>query len=287
MRKKIEDRHFQGERALFRAKDLILSRCLFDNGESPLKEAEGVKVEECTFGYKYPLWYGQGHKVKDCRFLPLARSGIWYTKDSLFENLDVEAPKEFRRCENIQRKNIDVKDAKETLWYCKGVERQDIKVKGDYFGRGSSFLKGEKLTIKGNYIFDSGSDIRRKDCLFLSKDAFWNCKNITLVHCTVNGEYFGWNSENVTLIDCTLSSHQGFCYRKNLKRVGCKVSSSSDLIFEYSENLDCDISSPLGIIKNPVSGTISCFGYEDYIKDDQRIDLSKIKVRSKKENGQI
>lgn len=274
----IESRHLTGERALFRCKDTFIENCTFDDGESPLKEGRKLTVKGCAFGYKYPLWYGKGHKVSSCLFLPLSRSGIWYTDDSSFSDLDIKAPKEFRRCKNISLERIRFSDAQETLWNCDGVTLEQVKVKGDYFGRNTSKVKGRNLVIDGNYIFDGGKDLERRDCVFHSKDAFWNCKNVTLINCIIEGEYFAWNSENVTCIGCHFKSHQGFCYRKNLIRKDCTISSDSDLIFEYCENLDCDIHSSLGTIKNPVSGKIRCLGYQEYIKDDERIDLSRIEV---------
>ena len=280
----IINKHFEGERSLFRCHDTLIKDCVFSNGESPLKEGRNLLVDQCTFDYKYPLWYGKGHEVRNCTFHLRSRSGIWYTDDSYFHDLDIQAPKEFRRCNNIRMENIVFSLAEETLWNCTKVKRKNIQVKGDYFGRGSSSVEGEGLHIEGNYIFDGGKDIVRKDCVFHSKDAFWNCRNVTLINCTIEGEYFGWNSENILCIGCHFQSHQGFCYRKNLTRKNCTITKDSDLIFEYCSDLDCQIDSSLGTIKNPISGTISCLSYEKYIKDDERIDLDRIKVN---ENGKI
>lgn len=282
--KEITNKHLEGERSLFRCQDALIKDCIFANGESPLKEGRNLLVDGCTFDYKYPLWYGKGHEVKNCTFHLRSRSGIWYTDDSYFHDLDIQAPKEFRRCNNIRLENIVFSLAEETLWDCTKIKRKNIQVKGDYFGRGSSEIEGEDVHIDGNYIFDGGHDIVRKNCIFHSKDAFWNCKNVTLINCTIEGEYFAWNSENITCIGCHFQSHQGFCYRKNLTRKDCTISKDSDLIFEYCSGLSCQIDSCLGIIKNPISGKIECQSYEEYIKDDERIDLSQIQVI---ENGKI
>jgi hypothetical protein len=36
-----------GERALFNSNDLHVTECVFDKGESPLKESSNIEVDEC------------------------------------------------------------------------------------------------------------------------------------------------------------------------------------------------------------------------------------------------
>ena len=131
--KEIINKHLEGERSLFRCQDAFIKDCIFANGESPLKEGRNLLVDGCTFDYKYPLWYGKGHEVKNCTFHLRSRSGIWYTDDSYFHDLDIQAPKEFRRCNNIRLENIVFSLAEETLWNCTKIKRKNIQVKGDYF----------------------------------------------------------------------------------------------------------------------------------------------------------
>ena len=278
--KRILNEHFQGEPALFKSRDLQIENCLFDNGESPLKESENITVINTTFGYKYPLWYGKGHSVKNSTFLELSRSGLWYTDDSIFENLEIYAPKEFRRCKNISLNNINFYDAQETLWTCDTVKMTSVRAKGDYFAKDSKNLEIDNFHLDGNYFADGGENIVIKNSVLNSKDAFWNCKNVTIENCEINGEYFGWNSINVTLRNCTIRSHQGFCYMKNLTLINCKIE-DSDLIFEYCENISADINSKLDSVKNPISGEINCLGVNELIQDDKDIDLSKISINIK------
>ena len=49
--------NYQGERALFIAHDLEIKDSIFENGESPLKESRDIKLDNCVFKWKYPLWY--------------------------------------------------------------------------------------------------------------------------------------------------------------------------------------------------------------------------------------
>lgn len=50
----IEGKHFTGERALFKSIDRKIINCIFDDGESPLKESKNLIIDHCSFGYKYP-----------------------------------------------------------------------------------------------------------------------------------------------------------------------------------------------------------------------------------------
>lgn len=276
-----QNEDFTGERALFRLKDAQIENCVFHDGESPLKEGRNLTVKNSTFQYKYPLWYGRNHRVENCKFELMSRSGIWYTDDSTFLDCDIIAPKEFRRCHNLKLKNIVFHDASQTLWTCDGISLISAVAKGDYLLKDSKNLIVENLKLDGNYAFDGCENVQIRNSVLNTKDAFWNCKNVTLENCVVKGEYFGWNSSDITLINCEVSSHQGFCYMKNLLMKDCKIS-DSDLIFEYCENIDCDIHSSLSSVKNPISGVLKANGIETLIFDDERIQRDSISILVKK-----
>lgn len=278
---KIDNKHYTGERALFKSRDLEIDKCLFDDGESPLKESKNLIITNTTFGYKYPLWYGDNHQVSNCKFLEMSRSGIWYNNHSTFKDLEIIAPKLFRRCDSISLENINFYDAKETLWTCSNISLKNIKIEnGDYFGKDSSNIYADNITINGNYCFDGGKNIKVSNSILNSKDAFWNCENVTIKNSTIVGEYLGWNTKNLTLINCQIKSHQGFCYIENLIIKNSTIT-DSDLIFEYCKNIDVDVNSTLDTVKNPISGIIRSYGIKDYIKDDNDIDHSKVKLINK------
>ena len=88
----------------------------------------------------------------------------------------------------------------------------------------------------------------------LSKDAFWNCENVTVYDSFISGEYLGWNAKNVTLINCTIESEQGMCYMDNLKMENCRLL-NTNLAFEYA-TVDAQIDSKIDSVKNPISGKI-------------------------------
>ena len=182
----IKGKHLEGERALFQCEDSQIESCLFDNGESPLKEGKNLIVVNTDFGWKYPLWYNKNLTVKNCHFLKDSKSGLWYVKNGTFSSLDIEAVKEFRYCEGIRIEDTSFHHGAETLWNCKDVSLKRLEIqKADYFGFHSSDIEGERLHLVGNYCFDSGKNIYLKDSVLLSKDAFWNAEHVLLVNCVI------------------------------------------------------------------------------------------------------
>lgn len=272
------NQHFTGERALFQTKDAYIQDCLFDDGESPLKESGDLDVVHSTFGWKYPLWYGKDINVIECSFLPTSRAGVWYTKDITFTHCVFQGPKFLRKCENVTLKDVEFTDAEETLWWNKGVKISDASVvNGPYFCQGSKNVEIDHLDLQGNYAFDGCKDVTIRDSVLRTKDAFWNCKRVRVENCYIEGEYFGWNSEDVTLIHCEIRSHQGFCYMKNVKLVDCRIV-DTDLAFEYCENIDAEVVTEIDSIKNPISGRIVCKGIKEIIRDDDSLDHSKTEI---------
>ena len=105
-----------------------------------------------------------------------------------------------------------------------------------------------------------------------TKDAFWNCRNITVKNSYISGEYFGWNSENIVMENCTLESLQGMCYIKGLVMKNCKLIDTT-LSFEYSE-VDATIEGHIDSVKNPSSGRIHAGSIGELIMEDDRVDTS-------------
>lgn len=274
---KFKNEHFEGERALFKIKDSTIENCLFDNGESPLKESRNLIIKNTTFGYKYPCWYASNLDVENCTFLEMSRSGIWYTNNSKFKNLNIIAPKEFRRCDKIELENINFENASETLWNCTDVKLKDIKAKGDYFMMNSSDVEIDNLKLDGNYFLDGGKNIHISNSILKSKDAFWNCENVIVEDSVIDGEYLAWNSTNVTFRRCKIYSHQGLCYINNLKMEECELI-DSDLTFEYCSNIDATLLNEVDSIKNPISGIIKCKNVKELIREEESLDFSKVKV---------
>ena len=270
--------HFTGERALFKENDSYVDDCLFDDGESPLKESRNIEIVNTKFAWKYPLWYAETIKAIECTFDPMARAGVWYTKGATFSHCIFNAPKLFRKCVGLRLEDVQFADGKETLWWNTGVILVDATAVGaDYFCMGSEDITVDHLDLQGNYSFDGCRNVAVKNSVLRTKDAFWNCKNVTVENSYIEGEYFGWNSEDITLIHCEIHSHQGFCYMKNVRLIDCRIV-DTDLSFEYCENIDAQIVTKVDSIKNPISGRIEVAGVGEIIFDDPAIDPSRTEI---------
>ena len=265
-----------GERALFNSNDLHITECVFDNGESPLKESSNIEINECLFRWKYPLWYCNNIKADRCTFFDMARAGIWYTKNIEVKNTVYQAPKGFRRCDNLTLENIAFTHAQETLWSCNDVKIKDITVKGDYFAMNCSNMEIDNLTLDGNYSFDGVKNMTIRNSHLISKDAFWNTENVTVYDSFITGEYLGWNAKNLTLVNCVIESLQGMCYVDNLVMKDCKLF-NTNLAFEYS-NVNAEITGDVISVLNPKSGTIKAEHIGELIIERDKIDPSATKI---------
>ncbi|MBO4324142.1 MAG: DUF3737 family protein [Lachnospiraceae bacterium] len=273
----IRQQLFTGERALFGSKDLKVTDCVFDRGESPLKESSNIELKGSLFRWKYPLWYCNGVKAEDCTWFDMARAGVWYTRNIEVNNAVIQAPKNFRRSSNIILKDVAFTNALETVWSCSNVKMNNVSVaKGDYFAMNCSDLEIDGLTLDGNYSFDGVKNAVIRNSRLLTKDAFWNSENITVYDSFISGEYLGWNSKNLTLVNCTIESLQGMCYIDNLVMKNCKLINTT-LAFEYA-NVDAEITSKIDSVFNPGSGTIRAEQIGELIIEKDKIDPSKTKI---------
>lgn len=276
---KITDKRLSGERALFALKNTEVSRTLFFDGESPLKECENLRLEDCTFDWKYPLWYGENITVNGGKLTENARAGIWYTKHITMTETLIEAPKTFRRCDGIVLREVTLPNAAETLWHCRNVTVCHVKAKGDYLAMNSENMVLEHLELEGNYPFDGAKNVTVRDSRLLSKDAFWNAENVTVYDSFISGEYLGWNAKNLTFVNCTIESLQGMCYIENLKLVNCRLVNTT-LAFEYS-TVEADICSGIDSVLNPLGGTIKADYIGELIIERDRVDPQKTVITTK------
>lgn len=273
----IKQKNFEGERALFGSRDLCLKDCVFDRGESPLKESSNIILDTTLFRWKYPLWYCSNVKADNCTWFDMARAGVWYTDNIEVNNAVIQAPKNFRRSRGIRLTDVAFTNALETMWSCSDVELTRVSVaKGDYFAMNCSNMTVDGLTLDGNYSFDGVKNAVIRNSRLLTKDAFWNSENITVYDSFISGEYLGWNSKNLTLVNCTIESLQGMCYIDNLVMKNCKLINTT-LAFEYS-NVDADISSAIDSVFNPGSGTIRAERIGELIVEKDKIDPSLTKI---------
>lgn len=271
-----------GERALFASKNLQVTNCIFEDGESPLKESQDITIDNTSFRWKYPLWYCKNIIVNNSLLTYTARSGIWYTHFITINNSIIEAPKTFRRASNIVLNNIKMPHAEESFWNCQNVKLTNVEAVGDYLLMNSENVIINNLNLNGNYLLDGGRNIEIKNSKLMSKDAFWNCENVVVTDSYINGEYLGWNSKNVTFINCEIESLQGMCYMNGVKLINCKLINTT-LCFEYSY-VDAEITSSIDSVKNPYGGTIKAPEIKELILDENCIDPSQTKIFLEKDH---
>ena len=280
-RKKIQQQVLTGERAAFMACNTDFINTTFEDGESPLKHSSNIYLEGSSFKWKYPLWYSENIRVKDATVFEMGRAGIWYTNKISLENVVVEAPKEFRRCNDVSLSDVQFSNASETLWNCNKVFMKNVFARGDYFAMNSTDMKIENFTLVGNYPFDGSKNVEIRNSKLISKDSFWNCENITIYDSYISGEYFGWNSKNITLVNCTVESLQGFCYIENLVMKNCTLL-NTNLAFEYS-TVDVEVNNKIDSVKNPCGGIIKAKEIGEIILEKDKVDINKTKILIDKE----
>ncbi len=254
----IKGQTFDEERALYNAAHTDVVCCNFAgpaDGESALKEARDIKVKECTFSLRYPLWHVVDFTVSEVTMDDKTRAPIWYAKHGTLKNCEIYGVKAVRECEDIQIKDSTINSV-EFGWKCDGLDLKDVTINSEYIFFDSRNVSLTNVTMTGKYSFQYVDGLKITDCNLDTKDAFWHSKNVTVKNCVVKGEYLAWFSENLTLINCKIIGTQPFCYCKNLKLINCTME-GCDLAFEYSE-VEADVKGRIDSVKNPKSGTITC-----------------------------
>lgn len=270
MQEEIHQGMLTGERAAFFSHDTRYVDTIFADGESPLKHAHNIELLGSMFKWKYPLWYCEHVTARDCTWFAMARAGVWYTKHMLVERCTVEAPKNFRRVEDLTLRNVDFVDAEETLWNCSDITAEHVSARGDYFAMNVNGFTADDLRLVGNYPFDGAKNVTIDNSRLISKDAFWNAENITVRDSFISGEYLGWNSRNITFENCTIESLQGLCYIDGLTLRNCRLINTT-LAFEYS-TVDADVRGTIDSVLNPRGGVIRADAIRDLTLDPSKID---------------
>ncbi len=266
--KKYENERFGEERALYGACGVYVNNCSFDgpeDGESALKEARDIVVENTLCNLRYPFWHDTSLVIRNCEMTPLCRAALWYSEAISIEDTKLHGIKALRECRDVSMKNCDITSA-EFGWFTKGLSMEDCHAEGEYFLLKVKDLHLKNSTLHGKYSFQYAEGGMIESCNLDTKDAFWHTKNLTVKNSVVRGEYLAWYSENLTLINCKIIGTQPLCYCKNLRFENCEML-DADLAFEKSEVYATLTSAPVSI-KNPTSGSISIPAPTEIIMDD-------------------
>ena len=264
----ISNAEFGGERPLYNRRGLRLEGVVIHAGESALKETACIEATHCRFEGKYPFWCCDGFTVRNCLFTEGARAALWYSKGLLMEDTVVEAPKMFREMSDITLRRVHLTNALETLWRCKDIEAEDLRVEnGDYIFMHSSGIRVRNFKLNGNYSFQYCKNVEIHDSVLNTKDAFWETENVTVYNSRIDGEYLGWYSRNLRLVNCHIAGTQPLCYAEGLVLENCTFAPDADLAFEYS-SVQADVRGPVTSVKNPRTGRIVASSYGEIILDE-------------------
>ncbi len=280
MRQEIIAKQFDEERALYHLTKADVLDCVFAgpaDGESALKEARDVKLENCSFSLRYPLWHVEGFHLHDSRMDELTRAPIWYCREGLITDSDIHGIKALRECENIRLRDCTI-TSEEFGWKSQGITVSDSTLSAQYLFLDSRDVTLDKVKMSGKYSFQYMENLTISNSILDTKDAFWHSKNVTVENCLVKGEYLGWFSQGLTLKNCKIVGTQPLCYCKNLHLENCTME-GTDLAFEYSD-VQATILGHVDSIKNPRSGEITADSVGEIILEDAVMECTgKVVIR--------
>lgn len=264
----IKNQTFDEERALYNLRDASVENCAFAgpaDGESVLKEARNIRVADCSFSLRYPLWHVNGFTVENSKMDQLTRAALWYSFHGKIENSTLGGIKALRECGDVAIKGCKV-DSPEFGWKCADISVENSEITAEYLFFDSRNIKLRDITMHGKYSFQYVEGLVIENSVLDTKDAFWHSKNVTVKNSVVKGEYLAWFSEGLTLIDCEIEGTQPLCYCKDLTLVNCTMK-NCDLSFEYSD-VQADVRGHIDSVKNPRSGRITADSVGEIITGD-------------------
>ncbi len=264
----IEHQTLDQERALYGSDGLLVRDCRFDgpaDGESALKECRNIRVENCFFNLRYPLWHVHGLEVTGAEMTELCRAALWYTDNAVIADSKLHGIKALRECADVTMRRCDVLSP-EFGWSVRGLTMEECGVEGEYFMLRARDLQFKNVRLKGKYSFQYVENGVLEDCVLDTKDAFWHTKNVTVRRSVVKGEYLAWYSENLTLDHCKIIGTQPLCYCKGLRLIDCEME-GTDLAFEKSQ-VEATLLTAVDSIKNPYAGHIRVPAVGEIIRDD-------------------
>ena len=274
MRKIIENKQFDEERALYFSKGCDIRNCTFAgpaDGESALKESRDIVLTDCSFSLRYPVWHVKEFKMKNCKMDEYTRAAIWYAQHGLIEDCELNGIKAVRECHDIRLEKCRV-NSPEFGWKSSDIVLEDTKIDSEYIFLDSKNVSLNNVKMSGKYSFQYMEKLSITDSYLDTKDAFWHSKDVTVQNSVVKGEYLAWFSDGLTLINCEIIGPQPLCYCSNLKLINCTMV-DTDLAFEYSD-VQADVKGHIISIKNPKSGKITADSVGEVIRENPVMECS-------------
>lgn len=280
----IKNKRFPNERDLYRANNVHLIDCSFDgikDGESALKEASNIILENCFFNLRYPLWHDKNIETHNIVMTDKCRAALWYSSLIKIEDSSLLGIKALRECHDIKITRTKIVSP-EFGWKSHNIYLKDTSIESEYLFLEAKNLEIDNLLFKGKYSFQYVENLEITNSNLDTKDAFWHAKNVVVKDSIVKGEYLGWYSENLTFINCKIIGTQPLCYCKNLKLINC-TTEAADFAFEYSE-VDADIKGAIVSIKNPYKGKIVVDEVNEIILTDDSVYKHECSILLRKNN---
>ena len=274
MRNEIIGKQFDEERALYHLCNTDVLDCRFAgpaDGESALKEARDVKIENCAFSLRYPLWHADTFRLHDSRMDELTRAPIWYAKNGIITDSDIHGIKALRECDNIRISDCTI-TSEEFGWKSSRITVTDSSLHAQYLFLDSRDVILDKVEMRGKYSFQYMENLTIRNSVLDTKDAFWHSKNVTVENCVVKGEYLGWFSQGLTLVNCRIVGTQPLCYCHGLTLKNCTME-GCDLAFEYSD-VHATINGHVDSIKNLRSGEVIVDSVGEIITGDAVVECT-------------
>jgi len=268
METRIINQTFDEERSLYHLQNADVLHCVFAgpaDGESVLKEARNIHVEDCRFSLRYPLWHVRGFSMKKSTMDDLTRAAIWYATDGDIIHSEMTGIKAVRECQDIRLRDCRIR-SQEFGWKSDGITLEDTEIASEYLFLDSRNITLENVRMSGKYSFQYVENLLIRNSNLDTKDAFWHAKNVRVENSVVKGEYLGWFSEGLTLMNCKIIGTQPLCYCKDLRLINCTME-DADLSFEYSD-VDADVRGHVISIKNPRSGRILVDSVGEIVRED-------------------
>ena len=247
---------FDEERALYALQQAHIENCTFDgpaDGESALKEARGIRIANCDFRLRYPLWHVTHATVENSRLTTTCRAALWYSQNITLEGCRIEGIKAVRECADVRIRNCEIA-SEEFGWMTRGLHMHHTKLSSEYPFLKSRDMKIERLNMQGKYSFQYVENVEIHRSVLDTKDAFWHCQNVTVYDSVLKGEYLAWYSQNLRLVRCKIIGRQPLCYARGLVLQDCEMV-DCDLAFEKSD-VQASVTGHITSIKNPASGHI-------------------------------
>ena len=156
MREQIINKQFDEERALYYLQHTDVVKCTFAgpaDGESVLKEARDVKLENCSFSLRYPLWHVEKFHMHDSKMDELTRAAIWYAKDGVITDSDLHGIKAVRECDSIRISDCTV-TSEEFGWKSSNITVVDSTLAAQYLFLDSRDVTLDKVKMRTSYLVD-------------------------------------------------------------------------------------------------------------------------------------